>query len=302
IIDRCGDEIKMMYIFGENPMISDPNLRHAEAQLKRLDFLVVQDIFLTETAQLADVVLPGVTLLEKTGTFTNTERRVQLSRQAIKPLSGTKQDYEIIAEIAQRMGYTSFPHTPEEIFEEMRHLTPSYHGMTYKRLEDTGLRWPCPSEDHPGTPIIHAEGIVRGKGLLSALKYLVPGEETDDAFPFVLNTGRLLYHWHTGSMTRRARVLDTIAPDAYMELNPSDAADLNIQDGERVRVVSRRGSIELKAEITSRTAPGSVYIPFHFAEAAANVLTNDVFDPVSKIPEYKFCAVRIEKLNGGDDK
>ena len=300
IIDQCGDEIKMMYIFGENPMLSDPNLHHAEAQLKKLDFLVVQDIFLTETAVLADVVLPGVSLLEKTGTFTNTERRVQLSRQAIEPLSGTKQDYEIIVEIAKRMGLTNFPGTPEEIFDEMSLLTPSYHGMSYTRLEGVGLRWPCTSKDHPGTPIIHADGIVRGKGLLSALEYRGPGEETDDEFPFVLNTGRLLYHWHTGSMTRRARVLDTIAPVAKMEINPSDAATLNIQDGEKVRVVSRRGSIELMAEVTSRTAAGAVYVSFHFAEAAVNLLTNDVFDPVSKIPEYKFCAVRVEKLKGGD--
>jgi predicted molibdopterin-dependent oxidoreductase YjgC len=302
IIDLCGDQIKVLYIVGENPLISEPNLDHAEKQIEKLNFLVVQDIFLTETAELADVVLPGVAFAEKTGTFTNTERRVQLSRQALEPPVGTRQDYEIIADIAKRLGDEKFPRTPEDLFEEIRTVTPLYYGMTYKRLEGKGLQWPCPSEDHAGTPFVHADGIERGKGLLSALAYRPPAEETDEEYPLVLNTGRLLYHWHTGSMTRRARVLDGIVPDGYVELNFHDGEKYGIADGEMIKVSSRRGSITIRANLTDRVAQGALFIPFHFAEAAANRLTNNVLDPVSKIPEYKVCAVRVEKFDDGSDR
>lgn len=295
MINACGKEIRALYFMGENPMVSDPNLNHAEEQLKKLDFLVVQDIFLTETAKMADVVLPGVAFAEKTGTYTNTERRVQLGRVAVKPPEGARQDYEIIADLAGRLGYANFPNTPEALFAEVKALTPSYHGMTYERIEkERGLRWPCPNEDHPGTPILHIGKFPRGKGLLSALSYRPPAEEPDAEYPMRLSTGRILQHYHTGSMSRRAPVLDCLVPHGDVEIHPEDALELGLQDGACVKVTTRRGSVVTTARVTPRVAPGSLFMAFHFAEAAANRLTNDALDPVAKIPEYKMCAARVE--------
>lgn len=297
MIQACGDAIKAVYIMGENPMVSDPNLNHVEAQLKKLDLLVVQDIFLTETAKMADVVLPGMTFAEKTGCYTNTERRVQLGRAALTPPAGPRQDYEIIAEIARRMGAANFPGTPEALFAEIRDLTPSYRGITYARMEkEGGLRWPCPSEDHPGTPILHIGKFTRGKGLLSPIAYRPPAEEPDDQYPMLLSTGRLLQHYHTGTMTRRSPVLDRLVPHGMVEIHPSDASRLKVKAGEMVRVLTRRGAIETRARVTDRVTEGSLFIPFHFSEAAANRLTIDALDPVAKIPEYKVCAARVEKV------
>ncbi|MFQ5902937.1 MAG: molybdopterin oxidoreductase family protein, partial [Candidatus Binatia bacterium] len=296
MVESCGDPIKALYIMGENPMVSDPNLNHVEEQFKKLDFLIVQDIFLTETAQMADVVLPGVSFAEKTGTYTNTERRVQLSRSAMEPPSGTRQDYWIIAQLAERLGCKDFPDTPEAIFNEIRELTPSYHGMTYERIEGEGLRWPCPDEDHPGTAILHIGRFVRGKGLLSALEYCPPAEEPDDEYPLCLSTGRMLQHFHTGSMTRRSKVLDGLVPHGHAEIHPCDAGRYEVESGDRIRVRTRRGFIDTFARVTERVAEGGLFIPFHFAEAAANRLTNDRLDPIAKIPEYKVCAARIEKI------
>jgi len=296
MVEACGRDIKALYVMGENPMISDPNLNHVEEQLKKLDLLIVQDIFLTETAQRADVVLPSVTFAETTGTYTNTERRVQLGRAALRPLEGTRQDYEIIADLAERLGCEGFPRTPEALFAEIRALTPSYHGMTYERLErEFGLRWPCPSEDHPGTPILHVDRFARGKGLLSALEYRAPAEKPDEQYPMCLSTGRMLEHFHTGSMSRRSVVLDGIVPNAEIEVHPHDAERIGVRTGDRIRVTTRRGSIESYANVTARVEEGSLFAPFHFAEAAANRLTNDALDPVAKIPEFKVCAARLEK-------
>ncbi len=297
MVNNAGDSIRALYIMGENPMVSDPNLTHAKEQLEKLDFMVVQDIFLTETAQLADVVLPACAFAEKTGTFVNTERRVQLSNKALEGPTGAKQDYEILAEIAKRMGAVNFPDNPETLFEELRQLTPSYKGMTYERIEkECGLRWPCPTEDHPGTPILHVGKFSRGKGLLVPIEYKAPAEIIDAQYPLTLTTGRLLQHYHTGSMTRRSKVLNEIKPSGMVELNDIDAQKMNIKDGEKVRVSSRRGTIEIDALVTSRVKQGVVFIPFHFAETAANILTNDALDPVAKIPEYKVCAVKVEKI------
>jgi len=296
MVEACGDSIKALYIMGENPMISDPNLNHVEEQLKKLDFLVVQDIFLTETAQLADVVLPGVAFAEKTGTYTNTERRVQLGRAALMPPEGARQDYDIIADLAKRLGCDDFPRTPEELFAEIRALTPSYHGITYSRLEnEAGCRWPCPKEDHPGTPILHVGKFTRGKGLLSALEYRAPAEEPDKEYPLRLTTGRMLQHFHTGTMSRRSKVLDGIVPHGEVEIHPKDAAELGVKDGENVRVLTRRGSIVTPARVLDRVPRGTIFVAFHFAEAAANRLTNDALDPIAKIPEFKVCAARVEK-------
>jgi formate dehydrogenase major subunit len=298
MVNNAGDTIKALYIMGENPMISDPNLHHAAEQFAKLDFMVVQDIFLTETAQIADVVLPACAFAEKTGTFVNTERRVQISRTALQGPAGAKQDYEIIAEIAKRLGTNNFPDAPEKLFAEIRNLTPSYKGITYERLDNgCGLRWPCPTEEHPGTPVLHIGKFARGKGLLVPITYIPPAEITDAEYPIILTTGRLLQHYHTGSMTRRSKVLDAIKPHGTVEINVKDAERMHINDGEMVKVTSRRGSIEIAAEVTTRVRKGIVFIPFHFAEAAANILTNDALDPTAKIPEYKVCAVKVEKMN-----
>ena len=297
MVNNAGDSIRAIYIMGENPMMSDPNLHHAEEQFKKLDFLVVQDIFMTETAEIADVVLPACAFAEKTGTFSNTERRVQISRTALKQPGEAKQDYEIIAEIAKRLGSKNFPNTPETLFEEIRQLTPSYKGITYERLDNgCGLRWPCPTEDHPGTPVLHIGKFSRGKGLLVPIEYRAPEEVVSKEYPIWLTTGRLLQHYHTGSMTRRTKVLNGLVPFAKAEINIADANRLNIKNGEKIKVTSRRGTIEIQAEVTKKIQEGIIFIPFHFVEAAANQLTNDALDPIAKIPEYKVCAVKIEKI------
>lgn len=297
IVEQCGDPIKALYILGENPLMADPNLNQVEEQFKKLDFLIVQEIFLTETARIADVVFPGVAFAEKTGTYTNTERRVQLSHSALEPPPGARQDYRIIAQLAERLGGKNFPESPEALFDEIRALTPSYHGMSYARIEGEGLRWPCPEADHPGTPILHVGQFFRGKGRLSALVYRPPAEEPDEAYPLWLSTGRMLQHFHTGSLTRRAQVLDGLVPHGQVEIHPRDAARSRIESGERIRVRTRRGVIDTYAYVTERVAEGSLFIPFHFAEAAANRLTNDVLDPVANIPEYKVCAARMERID-----
>ena len=288
-------KIRAMYIMGENPMISDPDLKHVEAALEKLDFLVVQDIFLTETAKLADVVLPGVTFAEKDGTFTNTERKVQRIRQAINPVGDARPDWQIICQLASRMGYEMNYLHPSQIMEEIAELTPSYGGMYYDRLDNGGLQWPCPDREHPGTRYLHKDRFTRGLGLFQAVEYIPPAETPDEDYPYVLSTGRVYYHFHTGSMTRRCQGLDEIYPDALAEINPSDAKELGVEDGAKVKVTSRRGEVEVEAQVTERVPRGTIFMSFHFGEAAANVLTNPALDPVSKIPEYKVCAVRVEK-------
>jgi predicted molibdopterin-dependent oxidoreductase YjgC len=280
-------------------MVSDPDLHHVEEALENLDFLMVQDIFLTETAQKADVVFPGVSFAEKDGTFSNTERRVQRVRQAISPRGDARQDWQIISELATRLGYPMNYASPEEIFNEMRTVTPSYAGITYERIEECGLHWPCPTEEHPGTPILHKEKFNRGLGLFHAIQFKEAAELPDAEYPILLTTGRSLYHYHTGTMTRRSVGLDAIQPENELQIHPNKAAELSINDGEKIRVISRRGSIELKAKITDIVDEDVVFTFFHFAEAAANVLTNsspESLDPVAGIPEYKVSAVRIEKI------
>lgn len=294
---RAAEEgkIRAMYIMGENPMISDPDLKHVEAALQKLDFLVVQDIFLTETAQLAHVVLPSVTFAEKDGTFTNTERRVQRLRKAIDPIGEARPDWQIICELASRMGYEMNHGHPSQIMEEIAKLTPSYGGIYYDRLEGDGLQWPCPDRDHPGTRYLHKDRFTRGLGLFQPVDYIPPAETPDEAYPYLLSTGRVLYHYHTGSMSRRCRGLEEIYPESLAEINPSDAINLGIDDGDMVRVASRRGQVEVKAKITERAPKGVIFMNFHFNEAAANILTNPALDPVAKIPEFKVCAVKVEK-------
>jgi len=289
--------LKAAWVMGENPILSDPDVNHTREAFKRLEFLVVQDMFLTETAQLAHVVLPAASFAEKDGTFTNTERRVQRVRKAIEPVGNAKPDWWIICEIAKMMGAYGFDFShPSEIMEEIARLTPSYGGINYERLENGGLQWPCPTTDHPGTPILHVGRFVRGLGRFTPLEYKPPAELPDKAYPFLLTTGRSLFHYHTGSMTRRVRGLDAIDPEAAVEINPEDARKLGVTDGEKVKVVSRRGEVVTKARVTEKVPPNVVFMTFHFAESPANVLTGSALDPVAKIPEFKVSAVRIEKL------
>jgi len=289
--------IKAMYIMGENPLVSDADLKHVEQGVKNLDFLVVQDIFLTETAQMADVVLPAACFAEKDGTFTNTERRVQRVRKGVEPPGQARADWKIIMDLAARMGYEMQYRSAEEIFAEFSKLTPSYAGITFKRLEkEGGIQWPCPTPKHPGTPYLHKDKFVRGKGLFHAVEFIPPAELPDKEYPLLLTTGRVLYHYHTGSMTRRDEGLNFRYPEGHVEVHPVDAMELGLANGERVRVASRRGRIEIPVMVTPKSPQGTVFIPFHFFEAAANRLTNPVLDPIGKIPEFKVCAVKVEKL------
>jgi len=287
-------EVKVLYIMGENPLISDPDIRHLREALQKVDFLVVQDIFLTETASYADVVLPAASFAEKEGTFTNTDRRVQRVRKAVEPPGEARADSWIIAQVASRLGYDMGDVAAPRVMEEIASLTPSYAGISYQRLEELGeLRWPCPSPDHPGTPILHVEKFTRGKGKFSPVEYKPPAEEPDEEYPLVLTTGRLLVHYHTGSMTRRVKGLDELVPENRVWIHPEDAARLGVATDEEVGVESRRGAIKVKARVTEKVPPGVIFIPFHFGESPANALTNPALDPVAKIPEYKVAAARI---------
>jgi len=290
------EQLKAVYVIGENPVLSEPEAKHAEEALRKLEFLVVQDMFLTETAQLADVVLPGTTFAEKDGTFTNTERRVQRIRKVIEPIGNSKPDWWITCQLAQRMESRGFDFThPSEIMDEIGGLTPSYGGISYERLETTGLQWPCPTREHPGTPILHSKQFTRGKGRFVPLEYKPPAELPDDEYPLALTTGRSLFHFHTGTMSRKVTGLNIFRGEEQVEINPADALRLGIADGEIIKVISRRGEVIAKAKITDISPPGAIFMTFHFAESPTNVLTNPALDPVSKIPEFKVCAVRIEK-------
>ena len=288
--------IKGMYIMGENPFLSDPNSNEVRKALKNLEFLVVQDIFLSETAEYADVILPAASFAEKDGTFTNTERRVQLIRKALESPGESKPDWEIICMLGQKMGYQMSYCGPAEIMEEIAMTTPIYGGIRHNRLEEEGLQWPCPDMNHPGTPILHRDKFNRGKGLFSPVEYNGPAETPDSDYPFVLTTGRILYHYHTGTMTRHSTGLNEIRPEGIAEINSEDAEKLKLKTGDIVEVSSRRGNVRVKAEVSERPAPGIIFMAFHFKEASANILTNDALDPVAKIPEFKVCAVKIRKI------
>jgi len=291
----CQRQIKAIYLVGENPVLSEPCAHHME-ELKEMDFFVVQDIFLSETAQLADVVLPAASFAEKDGTFTNTERRVQRVRKAIEPVGDSKPDWWITCQIARRMGSQGFDFEhPSQIMGEITSLTPSYGGISYSRLDNGGLQWPCPTEEHPGTPILHTRLFTRGKGRFVPLGYKPSMELPDSEYPLILTTGRSLFHWHTGTITRRVKGLNILRGEELVEINPEDASTLGVADGEMVRVISRRGEVVAKARVTEVSPVGVVFMTFHFAESPTNIITNPALDPVAKIPEYKVCAVRIER-------
>ena len=294
IVNAAADgDIKGLFIMGENPMLSDPDITHVEEALKSLEFLAVQDIFLTETAQLADVVLPAAGFAEKDGTFTNTERRVQRLRKGLAAPGEARADWDILCDLARRMGYDMAYSGPAAIQNEIASLTPSYGGITYDRLETESLQWPCPTEDHPGTPILHTERFTRGLGKFHPVEFTEAKELPDDDYPFLLSTGRILQHFHTGTMTRHSEVLDTLVSVGAIEINPADAEKLGLADGDMVEVASRRGKIEIAAKLTDGVVPGTVFLAFHFKEAPANRLTIAALDPVAKIPEFKVCAVKL---------
>jgi formate dehydrogenase alpha subunit len=289
--------VKALFVVGENPMMSDPDTTHVEKALKATDLLIVQDIFLSPTAELAHVVLPGTSFAEKDGTFTNTERRVLRVRKALDPVGDSRPDWEIIQEISNRFGFPMAYESPAKIMEEIASLTPSYGGITYERLEGEGLQWPCPTSEHPGTKYLHKGNFVRGKGLFHAIEHAPPAEVVDDEYPFWLTTGRQHAHYHTGTMTRNSPSLHAEIPEAYLELSPEDARKLALGRGDAVKISSRRGQITAKAFPTERVRSGLVFMPFHFVESNANILTNPAHDPIVKIPEFKVCAVNVEKGN-----
>ncbi|MDP6507808.1 MAG: formate dehydrogenase subunit alpha [Chloroflexota bacterium] len=292
--------LRALYVMGENPLLSDPHLNHTRKVFEKLEFLVVQDIFMTETAAVADVVLPATSWAEKDGTYTNTDRRVQRVRPLRSAPGLARADWEILADLAGRMGYR-MEGDAAAIFAEMAGLTPDFAGMSHARLDAAGgLRWPCPMPAHPGTEWLWGERFPTesGRGRMHPVDYRTETEPPDTEYPLIFNTGRVLYHWHTGSMTRRVEGLEELYPEALLEISPGDAEELGIARGAPVRVSSRRGALECRAWITKRVSPGTVYMSWHFAEAAANLLTIDALDPVSRIPEYKICACRVELLDG----
>lgn len=291
-------KIKSLYIMGENPMLSDPNLNHVKHALKKLDFLVVQDIFLTETAELAHVVLPAASFAEKDGTFTSTERRVQRVRAAVPAPGEARQDWEIICDISTRLGLEMHYDNPSEIMDEIASVTPIYGGISFDRIriEQIGLQWPCANKDHPGTVFLHEGTFKRGKGKFHATPFIEARETPDDEYPILLTTGRYLYHFHTRTMTCRSLGLEQICPPVPVEIHPDDAKFQGISDGDTLEIVSRRGTIKATAKVTERSRKGSIFIAFHFKEGPANNLTIDATDPIAKIPEYKVCAVKLKKM------
>jgi len=302
--------VKALYIMGENPFLSDPNMNHVEAALHAIEFLVVQDIFLNETAQLADVVLPAVSFAEKEGTFTSTERRIQRVRTALPIKGEARRDLDIICDLGKSLSHSDgnissdivHPVTDwnyagaSAVWDEIAVLTPTMSGISYERLEHGGLQWPCPTRDHPGTPILHEEKFTRGLGRFTPLVFREPMENPDTEYPFVLNTGRVLQHWHGGTLSRRSVGLNWIVPEGEIQINIEDGEELGIATGDMIRVSSRRGEATGRARLTEKLPRGMVFMNFHFAEIPANALTNDAVDPVAKIPEYKVAAVRVQRV------
>lgn len=286
-------EIKAMYILGENPVLTDPNSNHVRSGLANLEFLVVHELFLTETAEYADVILPAASFAETDGTFTNTERRVQRVRKAIEPLPG-QTNWQTIMALSNRMGYPMDYPDPEAIWNEMASLTPSMFGIRYRRLGIKGMQWPCPDNDHPGTQYLHYGSFSRGRGMFQAIDHIPPGESPDEEYPFLLSTGRILYHYNV--TTPYSQGIQSMWPEEMAEINPDDAARLGVKTGDKVRVTSRRGELTSKVQVTDRVPPGLIWMSFHFAESPANVLTSDAVDPITKTGEYKICGVRVEKL------
>lgn len=289
-------KLKALYVVGENPMMTDPDLHHVKKVLESLEFLVVQDIFMTETAALAHMVLPAASFIEKDGTFTNTERRVQRIRKAIEPIGNSMADWEILSRLISAFDGSPLYSSPSEIMDEIRGLVPSYGGISYERLEKGGLQWPCPSLDHPGTPYLHKDKFTRGLGKFSVNDYVPTTQRANAEYPFVLTTGRMGHHYHSGTMTRRSWALDREHPKGYLEIHPLDAKKLGITSKSKVKVSSEHGFVTCDVMITENIIQGVVFIPFHFNEIPVNVLIGTQSDPVVQIPEFKVCAVKVEVI------
>ena len=293
---HAGD-LKALFIMGENPVVTEADTSFVEEAISRLELVMVQDLFLTETAQMADVVLPAASFAEKDGTFTNTERRIQRVRKAVEPVGNSRPDWMIICDIATNMGAMGFRfNSPEEVMEEIRGLTPQYGGITYERIEGTGLQWPCPDIEHPGTPYLYAEAFSTptGRAKFCPACYTPPAETTSHEYPLILTTRRSFFHFHS-TLSRKVVGMNVLRGEERVEINPVDAAPLEIEDGDAVKVTSKRGSVRAKAKITKTTPPGVVSMTFHYSETRTNLLTHDALDPVAKIPEFKVCAVKVER-------
>ncbi len=288
--------IRALYVFGEDPAIADPNIAHVQKALAEVDFLVVQEIFLTETAKAADVVFPAACFAEKDGTFTNTERRVQLIRKAVRPPGSALPDWQIVCNLSGRMGYEMNYSSSEEIFDEICEILPQYKGISYNRLEEQGLQWPVPDSDHPGTPVLHVGSFTRGKGLFIPEDYIPPVERVSDEFPLYFTTGRELTRYNFSSMSGKTKELDGIVPEAKAEINPLDAKRFAIEEGDWVRLTSKRGSVEMEATITEKSQQGTVFTTYNHDDALVNFLTLDALDRLSRTPEYKLCVIKIEKV------
>jgi len=291
-----ADEIKAIYVFGEDPVLADPNALHAVAALEKLDFLIVQDIFLTETAKMADIVFPAACYAEKDGTFTCTERRVQRVRKAVEPPGEAKPDWQIFCELSHRMGYDMPYEKPEDIFKEISLLIPQYAGISYERIDKVGLQWPVPNADHPGTPVLHIGKFTKGLGLFIPEDYTPPVEMPDADYPMILTTIRETAQYNFGSMTRKTPEIEVLCPEALAEINPQDAAFLGINDLDTIEVSSRRGTVQLRARLTDRSQLGTIAIPYHFAEVPVNNLTLNSLDRLSRSPQYKICAIKVSKI------
>jgi formate dehydrogenase major subunit len=287
-------EIRALYLMGENIALTDPDTHHTAKALTALAFMVVQDLFLTETAAYADVILPACSWAEKEGTFTNTERRVQRFYQALAPRGESRPDWQIIVDLSARLGYPMHYESPAAVLAEIARVVPIYGGISYGRLGDAGLQWPCPAPDHPGTPVLHRERFSRGAGKFSPVAFRTSAELPDAEYPLIFTTGRSLYHYHAGSMTRRARPLAEHSPSAYAEIDPATALALGLDDGDLAVITSRRGQVTVPVRLVPNTGAKVLFMPFHFREASANLLTNTALDPIAKIPELKVCAVRLE--------
>ncbi len=286
-------ELKAMYILGENPVLTDPNSNHIRSGLENLDFLVVHELFLTETAEYADVILPAASFAETDGTFTSTERRVQRVRKAIEPLPG-RANWQTIMAMSNKMGYSLNYNSPEDIWNEMASLSPSMAGITYDRLEEKGMQWPCPNIEHPGTPYMHVGTFSRGKGLFQSIEHIPPAELPDEEYPFLLSTGRILFHYNV--TTPYSTAIQSMWNEEYAEVNPADAVRLGVDTGDSVKVASRRGEVTTKVQVTDRVPPGVIWMSFHYKDSPTNVLTSDAYDPITKTGEYKVCAIKVEKI------
>lgn len=295
LFSEAGEQIKGMYIVGANPAVSAPSLESVKKRLERLDFLVVQDLFLTKTAWSADVVFPACSFAEKDGTFTSTERKVQRIRRAVSPVGESMADWQIVRDLSNLMGFEMNYSSPEKIFNEMRRLTPQYQGISYQRIDSEGIQWPCPDESHPGTKYLHKDKFPKGRAAFMPMDYKPPMESPDQEYPFILLTGRDSHHAHTGTMTRRSKTLSSIAPGGYVEINPYDAGAADVKHGEEVKIASPRGEVALKVLITDRVNKGVLFMPFHFYETPANALTGIFLDPRAKMPEFKYVPVRLSK-------